>query len=188
MNRNCFVEGNNNLLYSYYWYQRFKRILNIPSNLFADLTDRGTKKFGDDCVEDRECSFSGSYCEPKKNKCSCREEFEATNHIDKCGHRKLVYFQARRHCFVSVNLCSISINQSKNHWSYHKWNKKHRIYLISYYFVNIERCNIIMKRYLWIIIIFGSTFIFLKIIKNDKRSDEYDDVCEFFYIRKTKVI
>ncbi|XP_624985.3 uncharacterized protein LOC552608 isoform X2 [Apis mellifera] len=51
-----------------------------------DLTDRGTKKFGDDCVEDRECSFSGSYCEPKKNKCSCREEFEATNHIDKCGH------------------------------------------------------------------------------------------------------
>ncbi|KAK1134915.1 hypothetical protein K0M31_007681 [Melipona bicolor] len=53
---------------------------------FADLTDRGTKKFSDDCVEDRECGFSGSYCEPKKNKCACREEFEATNHIDKCGH------------------------------------------------------------------------------------------------------
>ncbi|XP_043527754.1 uncharacterized protein LOC122538066 isoform X4 [Frieseomelitta varia] len=51
-----------------------------------DLTDRGTKKFGDDCVEDRECGFSGSYCEPKKSKCTCREEFEATNHIDKCGH------------------------------------------------------------------------------------------------------
>ncbi|KOC69907.1 hypothetical protein WH47_08168 [Habropoda laboriosa] len=51
-----------------------------------DMTDRGTKKFGDDCVEDRECGFSGSYCEPKKNKCTCRDEFEATNHIDKCGH------------------------------------------------------------------------------------------------------
>ncbi|XP_017763695.1 PREDICTED: uncharacterized protein LOC108553337 isoform X2 [Eufriesea mexicana] len=51
-----------------------------------DLTERGTKKFGDDCVVDRECGFTGSYCEPKKNKCACREEFEATNHIDKCGH------------------------------------------------------------------------------------------------------
>ncbi|XP_071864249.1 EB domain-containing julius seizure protein isoform X2 [Bombus fervidus] len=51
-----------------------------------DLTGRGTKKFGDHCMEDLECGFAGSYCEPKKNKCTCREEFEATNHIDKCGH------------------------------------------------------------------------------------------------------
>ncbi|XP_033326516.1 EB domain-containing julius seizure protein isoform X2 [Megalopta genalis] len=51
-----------------------------------DLNGRGTKKFGDQCVEDRECGFAGSYCEPKKNKCTCKEEFEATNHIDKCGH------------------------------------------------------------------------------------------------------
>ncbi|KYM75359.1 hypothetical protein ALC53_14268 [Atta colombica] len=35
---------------------------------------------------DKECGFAGSYCEPKKNKCACKEEFEATNHIDKCGH------------------------------------------------------------------------------------------------------
>ncbi|XP_015431797.1 PREDICTED: uncharacterized protein LOC107188068 isoform X2 [Dufourea novaeangliae] len=51
-----------------------------------DLSGRGTRKFGDQCVEDRECGFAGSYCEPKKNKCACMEEFEATNHIDKCGH------------------------------------------------------------------------------------------------------
>ncbi|XP_050575049.1 uncharacterized protein LOC126914722 isoform X5 [Bombus affinis] len=51
-----------------------------------DLTGRGTKKFGDHCMEDLDCGFAGSYCEPKKNKCTCREEFEATNHIDKCGH------------------------------------------------------------------------------------------------------
>ncbi|XP_033326520.1 EB domain-containing julius seizure protein isoform X6 [Megalopta genalis] len=54
--------------------------------MVKDLNGRGTKKFGDQCVEDRECGFAGSYCEPKKNKCTCKEEFEATNHIDKCGH------------------------------------------------------------------------------------------------------
>ncbi|CAL7934060.1 unnamed protein product [Xylocopa violacea] len=51
-----------------------------------DLSDRGTQKYGDDCTEDRDCSFGGSYCEPKKKKCACKEEFEATNHIDKCGY------------------------------------------------------------------------------------------------------
>lgn len=35
---------------------------------------------------DKECGFAGSYCEPKKKLCACREEFEATNHLDKCGH------------------------------------------------------------------------------------------------------
>ncbi|XP_076296882.1 EB domain-containing julius seizure protein isoform X2 [Lasioglossum baleicum] len=53
---------------------------------FEDLSGRGPKKFGDQCVEDWECGFAGSHCEPKKNKCTCKEEFEATNHIDKCGH------------------------------------------------------------------------------------------------------
>ncbi|XP_018341067.1 PREDICTED: uncharacterized protein LOC108747789 isoform X3 [Trachymyrmex septentrionalis] len=59
-----------------------------PSELTTveDLSDRGTKKFGDDCLVDKECGFAGSYCESKKNKCACKEEFEATNHIDKCGH------------------------------------------------------------------------------------------------------
>ncbi|XP_076673176.1 EB domain-containing julius seizure protein isoform X2 [Andrena cerasifolii] len=51
-----------------------------------DLSERGPRKFGDQCEDDRECGFTGSYCEPKKSKCACREEFEATNHIDKCGH------------------------------------------------------------------------------------------------------
>ncbi|XP_043271707.1 uncharacterized protein [Venturia canescens] len=51
-----------------------------------DLSERGTKKFGDGCREDRECGFAGSYCEPNRKKCYCREEFQATNHIDKCGH------------------------------------------------------------------------------------------------------
>ncbi|KAH0946026.1 hypothetical protein HN011_010949 [Eciton burchellii] len=51
-----------------------------------DLSDRGTKKFGDVCESDQECGFTGSYCEPKSRKCICKEEFEVTNHIDKCGH------------------------------------------------------------------------------------------------------
>ncbi|KAL0132073.1 hypothetical protein PUN28_000089 [Cardiocondyla obscurior] len=50
------------------------------------LSGRGKKKFGDDCQVDQECGFAGSYCETKKKKCTCKEEFEATNHIDKCGH------------------------------------------------------------------------------------------------------
>ncbi|KAG7212994.1 hypothetical protein KM043_002333 [Ampulex compressa] len=73
-----------------WWIVSDQRVLGLPDSpeltTVEDLTGRGTKKFGDDCVEDRECGFAGSYCEPKKNKCSCREEFDATNHIDKCGH------------------------------------------------------------------------------------------------------
>lgn len=59
--------------------------------IFTDLSDRGTKKFSDDCKEDRECGFDGSYCDPKAKKCLCREEFHATNHIDKCGHGEFSY-------------------------------------------------------------------------------------------------
>lgn len=81
----------------------------------ADITGRGPKKFGDDCVEDRECGFAGSYCEPKKNKCTCKDEFEATNHIDKCGHRKLVYFQVchRRRHIVSAHPRSVITKRYK---------------------------------------------------------------------------
>ncbi|KAK0098191.1 hypothetical protein PV326_010625 [Microctonus aethiopoides] len=53
---------------------------------FFNLSDRGGKKFGDECREDRECGFGGSFCDPRVKKCYCREEFHATNHIDKCGH------------------------------------------------------------------------------------------------------
>nr|XP_012147614.1 PREDICTED: uncharacterized protein LOC100877633 isoform X3 [Megachile rotundata] len=74
-----------------------------------DISDRGTKKFGDDCVEHRECGFDGSYCEPKKNKCACKEEFEATNHIDKCGHPANVnescFFHAQCEARVSQTEC-----------------------------------------------------------------------------------
>lgn len=57
--------------------------------ILSDLSGRGSKKFGDVCEVDNECGFAGSYCEPKKKVCTCREEFEATNHLDKCGHGKL---------------------------------------------------------------------------------------------------
>ncbi|XP_034173728.1 EB domain-containing julius seizure protein isoform X1 [Osmia lignaria lignaria] len=74
-----------------------------------DLTGRGTKKFGDHCTEDLECGFGGSYCEPKKSKCACREEFEATNHIDKCGHPANVnescFFHAQCEAKVSQTEC-----------------------------------------------------------------------------------
>lgn len=62
--------------------------LSDPSELptAEALSGKGKKKFGDDCLVDKDCGFAGSYCEPKKNKCACKEEFEATNHLDKCGH------------------------------------------------------------------------------------------------------
>ncbi|XP_043495568.1 uncharacterized protein LOC122519847 isoform X5 [Polistes fuscatus] len=58
----------------------------MSSLLDTDNFDRGNKKFSDSCVSDRDCGFNGSYCEPKKNICTCREEFKVTNHIDKCGN------------------------------------------------------------------------------------------------------
>lgn len=57
--------------------------------VLSDLSGRGSKKFGDICEADNECGFAGSYCAPKKKVCACKEEFEATNHLDKCGHGKL---------------------------------------------------------------------------------------------------
>lgn len=73
------------------------------SRILTDLSGRGNKKFGDDCSVDKECSFAGSYCEPKKKKCACKEEFEATNHIDKCGHGELVCFLAfYTWCFFTI--------------------------------------------------------------------------------------
>ncbi|KAK2575529.1 hypothetical protein KPH14_011249 [Odynerus spinipes] len=55
------------------------------STTIEDLSDRGNKKFGDGCAGDRDCGFTGSYCEPKKSICTCKEEYTVTNHIDKCG-------------------------------------------------------------------------------------------------------
>ncbi|XP_076628503.1 EB domain-containing julius seizure protein isoform X1 [Colletes latitarsis] len=73
-----------------------------------DLSGRGTKKFGDHCVEDRECGFAGSYCEPKKSKCACKEEFEATNHIDKCGQPANV----NESCFFNEQ-CEAKVSQTE---------------------------------------------------------------------------
>ncbi|XP_076655647.1 EB domain-containing julius seizure protein isoform X4 [Halictus rubicundus] len=75
---------------------------------FEDLSGRGPKKFGDQCVEDRDCGFAGSYCEPKKNKCTCKEEFEATNHIDKCGHPVNV----NESCFFNEQ-CEAKVSQTE---------------------------------------------------------------------------
>ncbi|RLU23171.1 hypothetical protein DMN91_005449 [Ooceraea biroi] len=57
-----------------------------PDLSVQGLSGKGTKKFGDVCEGNKDCGFPGSYCEPKSKKCICKEEFEATNHIDKCGH------------------------------------------------------------------------------------------------------
>ncbi|XP_014468951.1 PREDICTED: uncharacterized protein LOC106741432 isoform X2 [Dinoponera quadriceps] len=73
-----------------------------------DLSGRGVKKYSDDCVVDSECGFAGSYCEPKKNKCTCKEEFEATNHIDKCGHAANV----NESCFFHEQ-CEARVSQTE---------------------------------------------------------------------------
>ncbi|XP_011137939.1 uncharacterized protein LOC105182301 isoform X2 [Harpegnathos saltator] len=81
-----------------------------PSELTTaeDLSDKDVKKFGDDCGVDNECSFAGSYCEPKKKKCACKEEYEATNHIDKCGHAANV----NESCFFHEQ-CEVRVSQTE---------------------------------------------------------------------------
>ncbi|OXU25668.1 hypothetical protein TSAR_009340 [Trichomalopsis sarcophagae] len=77
-------------------------------DIFTDLSERGTKKFSDDCKEDRECGFDGSYCDPKAKKCLCREEFHATNHIDKCGHSANI----NESCFFTEQ-CEVMVAQTE---------------------------------------------------------------------------
>lgn len=60
----------------------------IKNFLLTAIPGRGVKKFGDECKEDRECGFDGSFCDPRSKKCYCREEYPVTNHIDKCGIRE----------------------------------------------------------------------------------------------------
>ncbi|XP_015121905.1 uncharacterized protein LOC107044512 isoform X3 [Diachasma alloeum] len=73
-----------------------------------DMTGRGSKKFGDECREDRECGFAGSFCDPRNRKCFCREEFSATNHIDKCGHPVNV----NESCFFTEQ-CELKVPQTE---------------------------------------------------------------------------
>ncbi|XP_063994226.1 uncharacterized protein LOC135171529 isoform X3 [Diachasmimorpha longicaudata] len=73
-----------------------------------DMTGRGLKKFGDECREDRECGFAGSFCDPRNRKCFCREEFSATNHIDKCGHPVNV----NESCFFTEQ-CELKVPQTE---------------------------------------------------------------------------
>ncbi|KAJ8673474.1 hypothetical protein QAD02_004736 [Eretmocerus hayati] len=68
----------------------------------------GTKKFGDDCKADDECGFDGAYCDPRNKKCFCREEFEATNHIDKCGNAVNI----NGSCFFTEQ-CELTVTQTE---------------------------------------------------------------------------
>uniref|UniRef100_A0ABD2VV76 EB domain-containing protein n=1 Tax=Trichogramma kaykai TaxID=54128 RepID=A0ABD2VV76_9HYME len=72
------------------------------------LSDRGTKKFSDDCKEHSECGFDGSYCDPAVKKCLCREELTATNHIDKCGHPANI----NESCFFTEQ-CEVTVAQTE---------------------------------------------------------------------------
>ncbi|XP_012286632.1 uncharacterized protein LOC105703099 isoform X2 [Orussus abietinus] len=74
----------------------------------SDLQGRGGKKFGDECKDDRECGFEGSFCEPRKRKCYCREELSATNHLDKCGQPANV----NESCFFSEQ-CEAKVSQTE---------------------------------------------------------------------------
>lgn len=53
--------------------------------IIISVTER---KFGDKCESNDDCHFNGSICriDRSNKKCLCQPEFEATNHIDKCGH------------------------------------------------------------------------------------------------------
>ncbi|XP_048513192.1 uncharacterized protein LOC105688600 isoform X2 [Athalia rosae] len=73
-----------------------------------DLSNRGTQKFADFCKEDRDCGFPGSFCEPRTKKCNCKEEFPATNHIDKCG----VKANVNESCFF-LEQCEAMVKQTE---------------------------------------------------------------------------
>jgi len=61
----------------------------LASSVLALPQDKVTeRKFGDKCESNDDCHFNGSICriDRSNKKCLCQPEFEATNHIDKCGH------------------------------------------------------------------------------------------------------
>ncbi|KAI5698181.1 hypothetical protein M8J75_002907 [Diaphorina citri] len=49
------------------------------------MAGRGEKKFGDKCVETKECGVENSFCDEGSKQCQCLPEFSVTNHYDKCG-------------------------------------------------------------------------------------------------------
>ncbi|XP_050454333.1 uncharacterized protein LOC126853005 isoform X2 [Cataglyphis hispanica] len=86
-------------------------VLGLPDpelTTVEDLSGRGSKKFGDICEADNECGFAGSYCAPKKKVCACKEEFEATNHLDKCGHAANV----NESCFFHEQ-CEVRVSETE---------------------------------------------------------------------------
>lgn len=90
------------------WIIHDQPALGLPElTTVEDLFGRGPKKFGDVCEVDNDCGFAGSYCEPKKKVCACKEEFEATNHIDKCGHAVNV----NESCFFHEQ-CEVRVSQT----------------------------------------------------------------------------
>ncbi|XP_044577390.1 uncharacterized protein LOC123260380 isoform X2 [Cotesia glomerata] len=72
------------------------------------VPDRGVKKFGDECKEDRECGFDGSFCDPRSKRCYCREEYPVTNHIDKCG----IPANVNESCFFTEQ-CEEKVSQTE---------------------------------------------------------------------------
>lgn len=54
---------------------------------------RGEKKlFGDKCNNTQECGFDGSVCDDINGRCVCRHDVPITNHLDKCGVGKSIFF------------------------------------------------------------------------------------------------
>ena len=91
------------------WIIHDQPALGLPElTTVEDLSGRGPKKFGDVCKVDNECGFAGSYCEPKKKLCTCKEEFEATNHLDKCGYAANV----NESCFFHEQ-CEVRVSQTE---------------------------------------------------------------------------
>ncbi|XP_015590080.1 uncharacterized protein LOC107265290 isoform X2 [Cephus cinctus] len=72
------------------WWLLTEPALGVPDDpeitTLEDIPEGDRKKIGDICKDDSECSFAGSHCDPRKKRCFCKSEFEATNFIDKCGH------------------------------------------------------------------------------------------------------
>lgn len=78
-----------------------------PSEI-STAPDSTKTYFADACKEDKDCNFNGSYCEPRSKRCNCREEFPATNHIDKCGIKANV----NESCFFTEQ-CEAMVKQTE---------------------------------------------------------------------------
>ncbi|XP_039750020.1 uncharacterized protein LOC120626542 isoform X1 [Pararge aegeria] len=59
--------------------------LEVTTSAAFDPSKRGSMMYGDVCSTVMDCGFAESVCDQVLKTCRCHPDFQATNHVDKCG-------------------------------------------------------------------------------------------------------